>query len=253
MRETAKQILSGQFFEEQRIENLVEDDFFQWVRRAKAEAILAPVWERTLSQMETYDLAHLDQDVLKGVYQELVDPKDRHDLGEYYTPDWLCERIVEELLPAERVSVLDPSCGSGSFLRAAITHQLRGDSSGSDASRLQHILENVVGIDIHPLAVIISRATYLLAIRSLVRASRRPIQIPVYLADFLFLPTEVRQLTLGEEPGYEIRFGSRKVSIPEDLVKSPELFDPAIAAASRVAVDQAERGKETRRSLEAYV
>ena len=85
LRETAKDILSGQFFEEQRIENFVEDDFFQWVRRTKAEAILAPVWERTLSQLETYDLAHLNQDVLKGVYQELVDPKDRHDLGEYYT------------------------------------------------------------------------------------------------------------------------------------------------------------------------
>ncbi|MGA2263647.1 MAG: hypothetical protein ABSH28_19700, partial [Acidobacteriota bacterium] len=80
LRETAKEIFSGRFFEEQRIENLVENDFFQWVRRAKAEFILAPVWERTLSQLETYDLAHLNQDVLKGVYQELVDPKDRHDL-----------------------------------------------------------------------------------------------------------------------------------------------------------------------------
>jgi hypothetical protein len=39
------------------------------------------------------------EDVLKGVYQQLIDPKDRHDLGEYYTPDWLCERIVQELLP----------------------------------------------------------------------------------------------------------------------------------------------------------
>jgi hypothetical protein len=25
----------------------------------------------------TYDLPHLNQDVLKGIYQELVDPKDR--------------------------------------------------------------------------------------------------------------------------------------------------------------------------------
>jgi hypothetical protein len=168
LRETAKDILSGRFFEEQRIENIVEDDFFHWLRRAKAEAILAPVWERILSQLGTYDLALLNQDILKGVYQELVDPKDRHDLGEYYTPDWLCERIVAELLPAEGfVSVLDPSCGSGSFLRASITHLLNANPHG-----LRHILENVVGIDIHPLAVIIARATYLLAIRSVVKASK---------------------------------------------------------------------------------
>jgi hypothetical protein len=48
-----------------------------WVRRPKAENVLAPVWERTLSQLGTYDLPHLNQDVLKGIYQELVDPKDR--------------------------------------------------------------------------------------------------------------------------------------------------------------------------------
>jgi hypothetical protein len=254
LRETAKDILSGRFFEEQRIENIVEDDFFHWVRGAKAEAILAPVWERILSQLETYDLALLNQDILKGVYQELVDPKDRHDLGEYYTPDWLCERVVAELLPAEGfVSVLDPSCGSGSFLRAAITHLLDANPQGGDATRLRRILENVVGIDIHPLAVIISRATYLLAIRSIVKASKRPVQIPVYLADSLFLPTEVTQYTLGEVPGYEIKIGDRKVSIPEELVKRPELFDPAITAAAKIALDHAEQGTESPRMLAAYL
>ena len=40
-----------------------------------------PVWEKIISQMATYDLGRLNQDVLKGVYQELVDPEDRHDLG----------------------------------------------------------------------------------------------------------------------------------------------------------------------------
>ena len=114
-------------------------------------------------------------------------------------------------------------------------------------------VENVVGIDIHPLAVIISRATYLLAIRSLVKGSRRPIQIPVYLADSLFLPAEVKQYSFGEVPGFEIRFGDRKVSIPEELVKRPELFDPAINAAARIAVDHAEGGKETRKTLAAYL
>ena len=167
----------------------------------------------------------------------------------------MCERVVSELLPAEGfVSILDPSCGSGSFLRAAITHLLNANPQGGDAARLRHILENVVGIDIHPLAVIIARATYLLAIRSVVKASKRPIQIPVYLADSLFLPTEVTQYTLGEAPGFEIRFGGdRKVSIPEELVKRPEFFDPAITAAAQIALDHAGGGKENRKTLAAYL
>lgn len=254
LRETAAAVLSGEYFRCERIENMVEDDFFQWVRRPMAEKILAPVWEKILDQLLTYNLRKVGQDVLKGVYQELVDPEDRHDLGEYYTPEWLCEQIVAELLPKSGFpSVLDPTCGSGSFLRAAIGHILQGNPGGGDAMRLRNILDGVVGIDIHPLAVTIAKVTYLLAVRDLVRATKRPIQVPVYLADSLFLPSEVRQFSLGASPTYEIKFGGRSVAIPEELVRAPDLFDPAVAASASVALDHARSGKETPRSLRNYL
>lgn len=207
-----------------------------------------------LDQILTYDLSRLDQDVLKGVYQDLVDPRDRHDLGEYYTPDWLCERIVAQLLPSKGwASVLDPTCGSGSFLRAAIAHLLSTNSGGSPIERLRNVLDHVIGIDIHPVAVTISRNTYVLALGALAKAATRPIQIPVYLADSLFLPTEVTQHRLGEKPEIEIRFGGSSVRMPEDFVESSDLFDSAIAASSRVAVDHARTGRETLSSLKAYL
>jgi hypothetical protein len=197
--EVADSVLSGEFFLAVGLANLVEDDFFQWIRSSTASGMLRPVWERIIAQIETYDLSRLDQDVLKGVYQELVDPKDRRDLGEYYTPDWLCERVVSELLPkAGYVKVLDPACGSGSFLRAAITHFLE-HNTGSDAERLQRVLEHVVGIDVHPLAVNIAKATYVLALAPVIQAAKRPVSVPVYMADSLFLPSEVRQMTLHED------------------------------------------------------
>ena len=255
LRQIASNILSGEFFRAQNIANLVDDDFFQWVRTPKAEKILAPVWERTLDQILTYELSRLSQDVLKGVYQELVDPKDRHDLGEYYTPEWLCERIVAEMLPDKGfVSVLDPTCGSGSFLRAAIAHLLSANPDGGEAKRLRSILDNVAGIEIHPLAVTIAKATYVLAIRSLIKSTRRPIHIPVYLADALFLPKEVAQLSFGEIPSYEVRFGgNRRVSMPEEFIRTPDLFDDGIAAATSLAIDHAASGKESIASLRAYL
>lgn len=255
LRDTARDILSGRSFRALKIENLVEDDFFQWVHHKGAEPVLAPVWERILLQMQTYDLARLGQDVLKGIYQELVDPKDRHDLGEYYTPDWLCERIISELLPQRgAVQVLDPTCGSGSFLRAAITHLLAANRSEDEATRLRIVLDHVVGIDIHPVAVTISLATYVLALGPLVQATKRPMQIPVYLADSLFLPSEVSQLRFGEVPGYEIRFGGdRKVSVPDTLVRLPELFDPAITACADIATELARSGRESPETLRAYL
>jgi hypothetical protein len=101
--------------------------------------------------------------------------------------------------------------------------------------------------------MMIARATYLLALGPLVKASRRPIQIPVYLADSLFLPTEVRQMNLGEVLGLEVRFGNRKVTIPDSLVEEPELFDGAIAACTRVAMSHAKFKTEGRATLEAYL
>ena len=85
-----------------------------------------------------------DEDVLKGVYQELIDLDTRHALGEYYTPDWLCERIVKEFNFKPTDKILDPSCGSGSFLRAAI-HRLKEQNPGIQPEQINNC---IYGIDI---------------------------------------------------------------------------------------------------------
>lgn len=258
LREVARDVFTGRFFQSKRLANLVDDDFFHWVRQTEAEEILASSWERMLSHLLEYDLVQLDQDVLKGVYQQLIDPKDRHYLGEYYTPDWLCERVVAELLPKQGYkAVLDPSCGSGSFLRAAIAHFVRHNESGSEADRLREILASVNGIDIHPVAVTISRATYVLALGPLLKAARKPIQIPVYLADSLFLPREVEENLLEKLSGVEITYGQRiderRVVVPPTLVHSPELFDEAIAACTSVAEDHAKTARESKTTLSRHL
>jgi methylase of polypeptide subunit release factors len=255
LRQVAKDVFSGRYFQSKRLANLVDDDFFHWLRNVEAEEILAPTWERILSHLTEYDLSQVHEDVLKGVYQQLIDPKDRHDLGEYYTPDWLCERMIAELLPKSGYkTVLDPSCGSGSFLRAAVTHFLQHNPDGTDNERLKLILGNVQGIDIHPVAVTISRANYVLALGKLINTARKPIQIPVYLADSLFLPHEVEADLYEQLSGVVIHYGSRKdqrqVVIPDMLIHSPELFDDAIAACTEIAEEHAKSGKDNRKSME---
>jgi hypothetical protein len=258
LRQVAQEVFSGRYFESKRLANLADEDFFHWIRTPRAEQILAPVWERVLDTLLSYDLVRIREDVLKGVYQQLIDPKDRHDLGEYYTPDWLCERIVAEMLPAVGYkTVLDPSCGSGSFLRASISHFLLHNSAGTPHDRLHKVLANVKGIDIHPVAVTIARATYVLALGKLVNAARRPIQIPIYLADSLFLPREVEKNLLEQLSGIEITFGPRRNErsfiLPDMMVDQPENFDDAIAATTEVAKGHAANGKESRASLDRYL
>jgi type I restriction-modification system DNA methylase subunit len=85
------------------------------------------VARRLVLQLGTYNLRELSEDVLKGLYERLVDPKDRHDLGEYYTPDWLAAKIVDQCFESRpEAAVLDPTCGSGTFLYQTIRFKKAG-------------------------------------------------------------------------------------------------------------------------------
>jgi N-6 DNA methylase len=62
------------------------------------------------------------RDLLKKFYPQLFPKSVRRDLGEYYTPDWLAEHVLKKFGyegdPDKRI--LDPACGSGTFLVMAI-------------------------------------------------------------------------------------------------------------------------------------
>lgn len=191
--------------------NLLEGDFFSWYLRAWSDEVKGAL-QSTLQRLADYNPATIEEDpyaardLLKKLYHKLMPREIRHDLGEYYTPDWLATRVLRQLgeplfvVPEGdrpvRVDfgkrVLDPACGSGTFLilaiRAMKEHARR--QGFAEAETLEIILNNVVGIDLNPLAVLAARVGYLLAIADLVPYRRQPIVIPVYLADSILTPTE---------------------------------------------------------------
>lgn len=50
-----------------------------------------------LRRLADYDYRRTEADILKGIYQSLVSRATRRALDEYYTPDWLCQQVVNEL------------------------------------------------------------------------------------------------------------------------------------------------------------
>ena len=143
---------------------------------------------RLADSLRVYDLSQIKEDLLKQLYQDLVDPETRHELGEFYTPDWLAELTLEEIGYRPGQSLMDPSCGAGTFLFLAIRRLAAHGLTGWPL--VDFALENVVGMDVHPLAVTISRTNYLLAISPHMQGSQRGgdvrlSPIPVYLADTL--------------------------------------------------------------------
>jgi len=181
------EMLEGRLFKKQGIENFIEEDFFSWLARAGAVKMGIGAVRWLFSLLQNYNLGELSEDVLKSLYQELVDPETRHDLGEVYTPDWLAHRIVNRLLDENpRGALLDPTCGSGTFLYLSIREK-RARLRDS-AETLRHILDAVCGADIHPLAVIVAKTNYILALGDLLKKRRGEVTIPIYLADTIKLP-----------------------------------------------------------------
>ena len=181
-------VLEGSWFRDQlSIENFLEEDFFSWLARKEARATALEISQMLLALLRNYNLREISEDVLKSLYEGLVDPTTRHDLGEYYTPDWLAGRMVRRLLaPNPEASMFDPACGSGTFIYMAIREKKR--LLGESVKTLDHIFGNVVGMDIHPLACIVAKANYVLALGDLMARRKRKVSIPVYLANSIQPP-----------------------------------------------------------------
>ena len=136
----------------------------------------------------------------------------------------LAEKIVIETLDADPLkSVLDPACGSGTFLFQTIKFKIKKltKKGMKKTDILKHITENVFGFDVHPLAAIISKTNYLLALRDLLKEKIGQITIPVFLSDSIKIPTKVK---VSHESQFCLNFGafSVKINFPVLLLPLPD-------------------------------
>ena len=235
-----RRLLSGEAFAAAGINGAVESDFFDWiVADSEGEELV----RRIMAHVRRFRLAEVESDVLKILYELLIDRDERHGLGEYYTPDWLAAKIVKAAVPSPlEQRVLDPACGSGAFLFHAIRHYLRAaDEFGQPHDlRAADICDHVAGMDIHPVAVIIARVTYLLALAPALATRKGALSIPVYLGDSMQL--SISQLMGGKElvirvppppagegkSGEKDQNGREQLDFPDTFCRDPALFDKAI-------------------------
>ena len=172
-------------------------EWFSWHRAARLGEI-AQITRCVADRLRNYDpagllgCAALGNDLLGHLHQRLFPRRFRRAAGEYYTPPWLAEEMLDQVgfNGQGRQRLLDPACGSGTFLLLAI-RRLRSQSgaglpSGDSRPGLQQMLASVVGFDRNPLAVLTARANYLLALGDLLPDG--PIEVPVYCLDSILGP-----------------------------------------------------------------
>jgi hypothetical protein len=123
----------------------------------KAKSIIKKVLEEIVTRANIIDWSlNAAEDVFRTLYEFLVEPPVRRKLGEYYTPIWLVEMIINEFDVKEKI-VLDPFCGSGTFLIKTFYKKI------NEGEKPDKALNEMVGFDINPLGVTVARAELIIA------------------------------------------------------------------------------------------
>ncbi len=209
------------------LQGVVESDFFAWPAETDGASLL-----KTLAgRVARFDWDEAPSDIAAILYETVIPPSERRQLGEYYTPAWLAGIMVEELVaePLEQ-KVLDPACGSGAFVTRAVEHFIAAaDKKGLHAREtLNRLLVSVIGVDIHPVAVHLARTAWVLAARRVIADAEgaSSITIPVYLGDALQLRLRTGDMFAEHEVTIQVEGnGNIELVFPMSLVDRPADFD----------------------------
>ncbi|MYC28465.1 MAG: DUF433 domain-containing protein [Chloroflexi bacterium] len=228
-------LLYGRFFQSATgLQGIVESDFFTWPAEVGGRALLQTLVRRVAK----FDWLGAPTDIGSILYEAVIPPEERRQLGEYYTPDWLARTMVQELVnDPENQRVLDPACGSGTFVAEAVTHFLRATMPEGKLSQLhpRQVLDKlrhaVTGVDIHPVAVHLARAAWTLAAQPAIKATVESgydasMSIPVYLGDSLQLRFRTGDLFAENSITIQVEDNQNtELVFPLTLVDRPEDFD----------------------------
>ena len=201
------------------LQGVLESDFFAWPGEVEGTPLLQTLARR----VARFDWVSAPLDTAANLYQTVIPAAERRQLGEYYTPSWLARVMVRELVddPLNQ-RVLDPACGSGTFVAEAVTHFIAAAEEAGWAPEdvLSRLRDAVTGIDVHPVAVHLARAAWILAAHPAVRAATAvrldaSMSIPVYLGDALQLRFRTGDM-----------FAERTITIQTMDEDEPELVFP---------------------------
>ncbi len=212
------------------LQGIVESDFFAWPTEVGGMGFLKTLAHR----VARFDWDSAPTDIAAILYETVIPAEERRQLGEYYTPDWLARTMVEELVtePLEQ-RVLDPACGSGTFIAEAVRHFI--DAAGAKGLHPKQVLDrlwvSVTGIDVHPVAVHLARAAWALAARPAIEAAEEAgfnasMAVPVYLGDSLQLRFRTGDMFAEQQVTIQVQDeANTELVFPVSLVDRAEDFD----------------------------
>ncbi len=236
----------------------LQEGFVAWV----TDDVQGEQWAQALFEhIHAYEWRNRPGDVLRPLYESLVDESDRRVFGEYYTPDWLAELMVREVLDEawcndsvnsalvarargqrlRGIGVLDPACGSGTFLYHAVRRLLACEALKDHSPVRQATVTAMLvhGIDVHPVAAEMARATLLRALPAPPEGGTA--SLGIFQGDALMAGESGFVLM---EAGFDATLiftpKRRELTIPRSFITSPSFRDDLSVLVKRAAAGETE-------------
>ncbi|MCQ4343281.1 MAG: N-6 DNA methylase, partial [Sulfolobaceae archaeon] len=135
-------------------QTVFETGIYDDVDLVENEGVLKAI-DWLINLVEHYQIEKLG-DVIGFIYEDLIPGEERHQLGQFYTPKPIAELIVKWSVRSPDDKVLDPGCGSGTFLVEAYKRlaELKLKKPWSEINYVpsdvhRQILRQLYGVDIN--------------------------------------------------------------------------------------------------------
>lgn len=155
--------------------------------------------------------------LISSLYTVMLPEEMRSELGAYYTPPALVERLLDMVTEAgfdwEKGRILDPACGGGAFLAPAALRMLKTFNATDPAFILRNITTRLHGFEIDPFAAWLSMVLLEVAMIDICRQANKRLPGLVEVGDTLAIPVDSQKsydLVIGNPP-----YG--KITLPEPL------------------------------------
>ncbi|WP_159084347.1 N-6 DNA methylase [Dongshaea marina] len=120
-------------------------------------------------------------DLIREVFHEIYPREVRHSLGEFYTPDWMAQHITNSnSISHQSGLILDPTCGSGTFLITALRKLNCEDATKKN-------IRKILGFDLNPTSAFAAKTNLILNSKTVQILDEA---LPIFSANILDLDIE---------------------------------------------------------------
>jgi type I restriction-modification system DNA methylase subunit len=214
---------NGILFYQIGIYNLTIYDYFSWYIDKHIEwnkdfkELLLDLIEKVNLIVPVTDNITYTIDYMEELYRKFIPKAIRHSFGEFFTPSHIAEFAIKDIAqmkPSDKI--IDPTCGSGTFLIQAI--KIKRDKNQS----LNEIINSIAGIDLNPINVLLSKFNIVTNLLDKIEKSNETeLIIPIFIGDSSYTPQIVSD---GENKIIKYKWLSNIKEFGEKIM--PEIIFP---------------------------